>query len=553
LHIKIPSLGRSLLCPKAQQASSIFLAKKRSYPQKKRVCPHFKENDVMSASHDEISIAGYTLSWWTEHFKLPLHILYGPCVRDNVRAFKRVFENHYPNGRICYAAKANANRAVLEMMKQEGVGADASSYNEARIAIESGIEPAMIDLNGNCKEDHLLKEAITKGMLIVADSLNELHVIEGIARRAGKKPDVLLRISGYEIEEATAAGVFTAGTWTKFGVPQRDIPAFISSLQNDGDFNLCGFHTHIGSQIADIEPYLAVLGKLVEMSLLLREHGKPCRILNIGGGFPVSYVDSEEWERVIGRIREGYRRARTGDLSGIFMWHNDPAGFTSDSDGAIDLRRWHGEKFHSPYGKERMLEAILNGSLSIKGRTMKTTDALALLGNPLLIIEPGRGIVEDAGVTLARVGDVKKIAYHHNLISLEMGVTDHCESLTETIIRRWEIINDYHRKDPEPFETFVGGNLCFSGDMLSKYKISLQRRPVRGDILVIHDTGAYNSSFMAANTNSYPRPDRVVVNDDGSLWQVKKRDTFGEIFRSKLIPSDGGAFRTGSNEICWQG
>ena len=149
----------------------------------------------------------------------------------------------------------------------------------------------------------------------------------------------------------------------------------------------------------------------------------------------------------------------------------------------------------------------------------------------MLAIEPGRSVVEDAGVTLAKVGIVKKVADHHNLISLEMGITSHGESLIEKPVKRWEIANDYARKDDLPFETFIGGNLCFSGDMISKYKVLLQRQPVRGDIILIHNTGAYTSSLFAANSNSFPRPDRVLVDEKGKIKFIKHRDTYQDIIK----------------------
>jgi diaminopimelate decarboxylase len=115
-------------------------------------------------------------------------------------------------------------------------------------------------------------------------------------------------------------------------------------------------------------------------------------------------------------------------------------------------------------------------------------------------------------------------------MTLEMGVTNFGTALVYMPVQRWEIINDYDRKDPEPFETFVGGNLCFSGDMLAKYKVSLQRKPVRGDIVLIGNTGCYEAQFFASNANAFPRPARVLVDADGRLTVMRNRDTYEEIF-----------------------
>jgi diaminopimelate decarboxylase len=146
------------------------------------------------------------------------------------------------------------------------------------------------------------------------------------------------------------------------------------------------------------------------------------------------------------------------------------------------------------------------------------------------VIEPGRSLIGDSAVTLAKVSQVRKIEGYHNLLTLEMGVNSFGEAMGLMPVQRWEIINEYDRKDPEPFEAFVAGNLCFSGDMLARYKVSLQRKPIRGDVVLIRDTGAYSPNFFASNSNSFPRPARVLVDDDGRLTVMRKRDTYEEIF-----------------------
>jgi diaminopimelate decarboxylase len=476
---------------------------------------------IFDISSKEILIAGHPLSFWLSNYELPLHISYEPVIRENLKSFKRVFNTCYPEGLVCYAAKACTGSAILEIVREEGCGADAASYNEAKCAMNSGIPPEMIALNGNCKEDFLIEEAVEKNMLIVSDSIEEFKVISNIAEKKGKKAKTLIRISGYELSDVTAEGVFTAGVWTKFGVPLKEMPDFIKSLDSYPSIEFLGFHTHIGSQIADVEPYLEVLGKMIEMSYILKETGRTCKIINIGGGYPVSYVNKEEWKYITDMVREGYIKAMKGDSTGIFAWNNNPGGFRKD------LKEWRGEKFYSFYPKEKMLEAILKNSINGKN----TVESLKSIGEPLLVIEPGRSIADDGGVTLAKVNSVRKVAGDHNLITIEMGVTSHSEALLENILRRWDIITDYHKKDEAPFETFVGGNLCFSGDMIARYKIKLQRKPHRGDIIIIHDTGAYCSGFMESNANSFPRPDRVMVKEDGTITYIKKRDTYEDVMR----------------------
>lgn len=484
----------------------------------------------MRPSGKEAAIAGHPLSWWVNKYQLPLHIYYAPVIAQNVKAFRQVFQNLYPKGHIRFAAKACAHPAVFKIVIREGAGIDVASYYETQCALSAGAPPEELDLNGNCKEDFLITKAIEKNMLIVADSIEEFQVVSRIASEMGKSPRVVMRISGFELGHVTAEAIFTAGKWTKFGTDIEDIPAFLKTLGSHRHIRFLGFHTHIGSQITDLEPYLAVLGKMIELGHLLKETGRNCEIINIGGGFPISYVEREEWDRFMERTKEGYLAAQKGDPSRIFIWNNRTGGFETGPNGKLDTSHWNDDKFYSPYPKEKMVEAILRGQVKVNGKDINTVEALRTVGEPALVIEPGRSLVGDSAITLARVSQVRKIGGVHNLLTLEMGVTNFGTALVYMPVHHWEIINDYDRKDSEPFEAFVGGNLCFSGDMLAKYKISLQRKPVRGDIVLVRDTGSYGPQFFASNANAFPRPARVLVDADGRLTMMRKRDTYKDIF-----------------------
>jgi diaminopimelate decarboxylase len=92
------------------------------------------------------------------------------------------------------------------------------------------------------------------------------------------------------------------------------------------------------------------------------------------------------------------------------------------------------------------------------------------------------------------------------------------------------ILDDHKKLAAKPYECFIAGNLCFSGDMLSKYKIPLQRKPKYKETLITFDTGGTGQHFVAANPNSFPRTPRILIKTDGTLTIVRKRDTYEDIF-----------------------
>ena len=474
------------------------------------------------------SSSGEDLSWWVETFGLPFHVSYAPDIKANLLAYKDLFERLYPRGEVRYAGKASTHPAVFRLAAEAGVRIDVASPYEARCALEAGVPPEKLDVNGNSKDDDLINLAISKNMLIIADSIAELERIAQLAKNHQEAPRVVLRVTGFPLDKVTSPSIFTAGEWSKFGIFISDIPPLLSRL--DGmPVKLLGFHTHIGSQITDLAAYQLVLGKLIELGTALRTAGQKFEVVNIGGGFPVSYVTQAEWDEILRRIRDGFLAAKAGDPSKIYLWGNALGGFTMGPDG-VPTTTWVGELFTAPYAKEAMLEAILSSDVSVDGRTMKATQALAEAGSPALMIEPGRSIVSDSGITLARVAFEKRIAGVHNLISLDLGVVNYCEPIVALPARHWALATGLKQRDAEPFETFIAGNLCFSADMLSRLKVAFPREPVRGDVLLISSTGAYNPTFFASNANSFPRPARLLLEANGDWTYLKRADSYQEIF-----------------------
>ncbi len=480
---------------------------------------------------NEALVAGYPVSWWEQNYGLPLHVHYGPVIAENARAFQDVFKRLYPKGEIRFAAKANAHPTVFRILIKEGLGIDVASMNETKCALLSQADPTHLDVNGNVKTKELIELAIGKDMVIISDGPEEFRLIAECARTAGIKPRVMQRLAGFELGKVTDSSCFTAGKWTKFGMDIKELDHFFTILDRTPEVDFQGFHVHIGSQITLLEAYQTVAGKMVEFSKALINRGRPCKILNLGGGFPYSYVNREQWDEILERIRKGYTLAIKGDSSQLWAWDNNMVGFRDDETGQVDLSTWKGESFYSKYPKEKMLEALLAGPIPVDGKSIPFTKAMEEIGSPTLVIEPGRSMTEDSGVTLSRVGHVRTIGGGHNLIALEAGVVSFAEAMEVTIpMNRWSLATGTDRKDPDPFDAFIAGNLCYTGDMPSKYKIQFPRKPVRGDVLITHDTGAYNPHFYVANTNAFPRPSRVIVNGDGSVEYIKIADTFDEIF-----------------------
>ena len=481
-------------------------------------------------------LAGLDTLGLARQFGLPLHLYDGRKIAGNLHAFQSVFKNTGINGRVCYAVKCCGFSEILKLATE--AGADVASEYELATALEAGVPPGKLVIHGNAKSDAYLEQSVALGALIAANHHTELDRIEAAARKQRKEARVLLRLSGFDLGPVTAKGIFTAGIWCKFGEPVAQVPFLLTTLRKWPHINLVGFHVHIGSQITEVEPYQAVLGRMAELAGQYQEIiGRPVRILNLGGGFPVSYLDRRTWNELLKDIPGHYLRfhsrpipqptkGRKGLDSGFrrndderhsqevrsVTWEGMTGGFKPDQrTGKMDWGHWAGEKFYTPYPKEKMLARLLKGKVLFQGKAERVNKVLEEIGNPRLIVEPGRAILGDAGITLARVVDIYPVAGGHPLVTLDLGIVNHGTGLVEPDLYTWTLANDRERKDRRPFRAFVAGRLCFSGDLLSRYLVSFPRKPARGDIVVIEKTGAYAPSFFASRANGFPLPKQVLV------------------------------------------
>jgi diaminopimelate decarboxylase len=468
--------------------------------------------------------AGADTATLARRFGLPLHAYDARRVVKNLNSFHSVFQDTEIEGEVCYAVKACGFPEIVNVAATAGAGADVASEFELATALAAGISPRKLVLHGNAKSEAYIQKAVALGLLIVANHHTELERIEAEAGGQRRIARVLLRLSGFDLGPVTAAGIFTAGVWCKFGEPAAAIPSLVRSLGKWPHIDLIGFHVHIGSQIAEVEPFQAVLGALAVLSASYREiTGRPVQALDLGGGFPVSYVDRRTWNNLVMGIRK-QREAADGNVNigRSITWEGMAGGFRPDpKTGKTDWKHWSGEKFYSTHEKERMLARLLGGRILFQGKQVPVKKALEQIGNPRLIIEPGRAIVGDAGITLARVADVYPVAGGHPLVTLDLGIVNHGNGLVEPDLYSWFLANDIERKDRRPFKAFVAGRLCFSGDLLSRYRVAFPRRPVPGDIAVIEKTGAYAPTFFASRANGFPLPTCVLLDSGKKAVRMK--------------------------------
>jgi diaminopimelate decarboxylase len=265
------------------------------------------------------------------------------------------------------------------------------------------------------------------------------------------------------------------------------------------------------------------LDELLKLSGLARDVGFEVKEIDLGGGYGISYLKKDYWESA---------KRRIAAWEDGFTWANEMIGYNSRME-------WSSLELFCPYSPDSFIHDLLGERYSgerysAEGYSGDQTFAERLkdIGSPRLVIEPGRSLVGDGGATLVRVCWTGTTPGGQDLIHVNAGVNHHSMSLIiPEQMHEIEIANRIASRGK--FEAFVAGNLCFTGDLFGRVKTLLSSKPERGDYLIIYDTGAY-SDFFISNTNSFPRPAKVLVCAGGSVRLLARREEPDEMFQRDL-------------------
>ncbi len=441
----------------------------------------------------------------------PLYVLFEDKILENYKRYQSALEKEYENHLICYAVKANTAFEVIKLLTGSGAGADVASEYELRFALDAGIPPEKIRANGNCKNDSYLEECIEKGIIINVDPEEELLVLNKLSQEIGIPAKVNLRFCGFPLKHITSSAIITSGEWSKFGIDVKRANNVFEKVRDSEWLLPNGLMVHLGSQITDITAYYTVLDILINLAKEAQKIGVDFNEIDLGGGLGIPYLGSMEWASIKAKIKNTIKQNYT--------WAGELIGYKYNPE--LKDMQWTGEELYCEYTQDVFIQKLFN-EVHSENKTFR--EKLDGIGTPRFVIEPGRSIVGDSGVTITRIGRVSKTPLGHNMVHVDAGVNIHTfGTAVPEQLHRIEIANNIESE--ETFETFVAGNLCFTGDLFCKIKNTLTRKPKRGDYLLFYDTGAY-SDFFASNANSFPRPAKVLVAKDGSHRLLVKREEF---------------------------
>jgi len=414
-----------------------------------------------------LCFAGQDTTELAQRYGTPLYLLDENRIRRNCSVYLDSFKKHFsPGSRPLYAGKAGAFKQIYRIMTDMGMGLDVVSAGEIYTAKEAGYDLSLAYFHSNNKTDADIAYAMDCGVgYFVADNEEEVFAVEREASRRGILQKILLRLTP-GIDPHTYAAVDTGRVDSKFGsaIETGQAEEITALALGQEHIDLAGFHCHVGSQVFAEDVFERASVVMLEFIAHVRDTlGYTARELDLGGGYGVRYVNDDPYIDIAEKI---------ADVAG----------------------------------------------------TVHETCARLGIPEPAIMMEPGRSIIADAGMTLYTVGTVKKIPGYKNYVSIDGGMTDNPRYALYG--SRYTCLAANRMDEPADLECSLVGRCCESGDIIQE-DILMPGSVQRGDIAAVCTTGAYNYS-MASNYNRIPRPP-VVMLRDGDSYVAVRRETLEDI------------------------
>lgn len=414
-----------------------------------------------------VTIAGVPLPEIAAEYGTPVVVIDEDDFRSRCRDMAAAF---LAPDNVHYASKAFLTRRVARWVDEEGLALDVASENELRIALAADFPPERITVHGNNKSDEFLRLCVeSKVGHVVIDSHQELAQLEAVAKQAGVKQDVFVRVKP-GVDAHTHEFIATSHEDQKFGISLATgdaLSAATAAIASDW-LELTGLHCHVGSQVFDAEGFkLAaerVLGLYAE---IWKTQGVALGYLDLGGGYGIAYMPGES----------------TLDVNAV----------------AHDL-----------------LVAV-----------QEVADELGIAA-PTVVVEPGRAIAGPSAVTVYTAGVIKDVDTSYTTsrryIAVDGGMSDNIRPSLYGALYDARVVNRF--TDGAPTDTRLVGSHCESGDILVE-EASWPDDIAPGDLIALAATGAYCYS-MASNYNAFGRPAVVSVRG-GEVTPMVRRETVEDL------------------------
>ncbi|MGY0498858.1 decarboxylase [Nocardia sp. FBN12] len=416
----------------------------------------------------------------------PLHLVFPQIFTANLAALRTVLDTGAFRHRICYAHKVNRSATFARTAAHAGISVDVASAAELRSALAAGFRADRIEVTGP-KGAAMLRAALSAGITVNVDNLWELATLAELIPPGPAVP-VLLRVSG-----------FRGSSPSRFGIDLADIATALDLLVLHRDrLRLLGFAFHLDTA-ATTERVNAV-GDCLDLIERAYGHGLTPTVLDIGGGLrQVFTADAAGYDAYDHALRTGLL-----GRGPAMHWGNNTFGYHV-AEGMV-----HGGPVFHKYANTEPAATILAELLAapLPGHGGRALGAV-LTDNLLdLWLEPGKALVDHAGITVAQVEFVKQAGNGATLVHLDLSRDTVTAADQEVLIDPIVLAAD---TESPPVGVYFAGHLCLERDLITQRKVRVANLPAPGDPVVFANTAAYHMDLSAAQASMHPGPTKVAV------------------------------------------
>jgi diaminopimelate decarboxylase len=411
-------------------------------------------------------IDGTSIKSLIDQFGSPIFILSESTIRKTYKDALRAFSTRYPKIQFAWSYKTNYLNGVCNVFHQEGAWAEVVSGLEYDKAIANGVPGELIIFNGPDKSQEDLQKAIQNNSLLHIDHFDELYEIIHLSKNMQERPKVAIRVN-------MDIGIYPQ--WDRFGFNYENGEAWdaLNRIMTSEKLDLVGLHTHIGTFMMSTVAYKIAASKLAQLTVRLEQkHGHVLQYIDVGGGF-----------------------ASKNTLRGAYYPGTDTAPSFDD-----------------------FAEAIISALMSseIKPKNL-----------PLLILESGRALIDEAGFLAGTVLANKRLADGRRATIIDAGVNLLFTAFWyEHDIRPVESISD------QTEDTTIYGPLCMNIDVIrTNVMFPLLKK---GDHYVIKRVGAYNNTQWLQFITL--RPNVILLDSKGNPHLIRKKESIETLNSQELIP-----------------
>ncbi|MEO9592750.1 Y4yA family PLP-dependent enzyme [Rhodopirellula bahusiensis] len=429
---------------------------------------------------------------WTEEYGSPLNLLRPRTMRRNVEELNKVAQQRQLDFRVYFARKANKCLGFVDEAIESNFGVDTASENELRQCLQRCVPTRDLICTAAVKSDSLIDLCVQQQVCIAVDNDDELQLIVERASELGKSARIALRLGGFWHRGAKLP--------TRFGFDidrDRNLPQRLRALP----VTVQGVHFHLDGY--DAGQRVSALAEAMDWVERLRNAGQPVSFIDMGGGFPMSYLeDGHQWKTFWSQ----HRRALLGQRESL-TYRGHGLGLSVENQSVVGSPKTY-PFFQLPV-RGNWLAGVLD--TEVAGRSI--AHRLSTM-NVQLRCEPGRSILDDCGMTVARVEFRKQNADGDWLIGLSMNRTQCRTSSDDFLVDPILVQKDQSlkaRSHAKPMLGYLVGAYCTESELISLRKMSFPRGVQRGDLLAFPNTAGYFMHFLESRSHQFPLAKNLIV------------------------------------------